>query len=163
LRSPSDRGMARSAAPTAPARDLTALAEFSPPRYSQPLWRGASQTDFERAMQRYSKGDYAAATPELLAALKADPANSAAQFFLGICYLMQGADDLGIARLKDTIALADSPEVEEAHYYLAKALLRKRDVNGAIAEVRQAIRLHGPRQREEQSLLESITEVRPSQ
>ena len=114
-------------------------------------------------MQRYSKGDYAAATPGLLAALKADPANSAAQFFLGICYLMQGLDDEGIARLKATIALEDSPELEEAHNYLAKALLRERDVNGAIAEVRQAIRLHGPRQRDEQSLLENITEVRSAQ
>jgi hypothetical protein len=46
---------------------------------------------------------------------------------------------------------------------LAKALLRKRDVNGAIAEVRQAIRLHGPRQRDDQSLLENITEVRSAQ
>jgi tetratricopeptide (TPR) repeat protein len=163
LRPASERGMARSAAPAATARDLTALAEFSPPRYSQPLWRGASQTGFEGAMQRYSKGDYAAATPGLLAALKADPANSAAQFFLGICYLMQGLDDEGIARLKATIALEDSPELEEAHYYLAKALLRERDVNGAIAEVRQAIRLHGPRQRDEQSLLENITEVRSAQ
>lgn len=163
LRPVPGRQVARPAASASASarRDLTALAEFSPPLYRQPRWRSPSQTGFERAMQLYSKGDYAAAAPRLRAALEADPANSAAQFFLGICYLMRGLEDQGIAGLRATIAIGDSPELEEAHFYLAKALLRKHDPAGAIAEVRRAIALRGPRQKEEQSLLDSITEVRP--
>ena len=148
----------------APARfafNRAALAMVSPPRYRQPQWRAASQTGFDLAMQLYSKGDYAGATPRLLAVLKGDRANSAATFFLGICHLMQGHDDDAIARLNATIALGDSPELEEAHFYLAKALLRKQDISGATSELRQAITLHGPRQSEERSLLESITKEAP--
>ncbi len=144
-----------------PALNLTALAMVSPPRYLQPQWRSAGPTGFDVAMQRYARGDYAAAAPGLLTVLERDPRNSAAGFFLGICYLMQGRDDEARAQLKATIALGDSPELEEAHFYLAKALLRKRDTSGAIAELRRAIRLHGPRQREERSLLESIQKEAP--
>jgi len=146
-----------------PSLNLTALALVSPPRYLQPQWRAAGQTDFDLAMRRYTRGDYAGATPGLLAALKDDPENSAAGFFLGISYLMQDRDNEAVAQLKAVIRLGDSPELEEAHFYLAKALLRKPDVSGAVAELRQAIRLHGPRQPEERRLLESVQEARTEQ
>ncbi|MGB7760475.1 MAG: tetratricopeptide repeat protein [Bryobacteraceae bacterium] len=167
LRPVSEREAGQSAAssgthfPARPTLDLTALAMVSPPRYSQPRWRAAGQTGFDLAMQHYARGDYAGATPGLLAVLEGDPGNSAAGFFLGICYLMQGRDDEAIKRLRATIALQDSPELEEAHFYLAKALLRKQDISGAIAELRQAIALHGSRQPEERSLLESLNKETP--
>jgi len=153
---------ARSTAPAARSRDLAALAEFTPPRYLRPSWRAAGQTSFDRAMERYSRGDYRGATPGLLEATNADPTNSAAQFFLGICYLMQGSDKQAIARLNRTIALGESPELEEAHFYLGKALLGQQDVSGAAAELRNAIALDGPRRREEQSLLRSLGKVCPA-
>jgi tetratricopeptide (TPR) repeat protein len=165
----SDRKLAGSAVPSAvssPARsalNLTALARISPPRYSQPQWRSAGQTGFDLAMQRYSRGDYAGAAPGLLAVVRDDRGNTAAEFFLGISYLMQGRTEDGIAHLKATVALGESPELEEAHFYLAKALLGKQDVSGATAQLRQAIALRGPRQREEQSLLKGIAEVLPTQ
>jgi TolA-binding protein len=138
---------------------LAVMASITPPHYSRPRWRVAGETGFDMAMQRYSKGDYAAAIPGLVAVLKGDQTNTAAQFFLGICYLMQGRDDEGIMHLQATIALGDSPELEEAHFYLAKALLRKQDASGAAAELRKALGMHGSHQTEEQSLLKSITEV----
>jgi TolA-binding protein len=158
-------GWAAASGTYSPARSAlnpTALAMVEPPRYSQPHWRAAGQTGFDLAMQRYTRGDYAGATPGLLAVVKGDRGNSAAGFFLGICSLMQGLDDEAIAQLKAVIALGESPELEEAHLYLAKALLRKQDVPGAIAELRQAIGLHGPRQLEERSLLESIAKEAPT-
>jgi tetratricopeptide (TPR) repeat protein len=145
-----------------PSINLTALAAISPPHYLQPRWRAAGQTSFDLGMQSYTGGDYAAATPGLLAALKGDPRNSAAGFFLGICYLMQGRDDAAIAQLKATIAIGDSPELEEAHFYLAKALLRRHDIAGAVVELREAVAQHGPRLAEEQSLLKDIQEARPA-
>jgi TolA-binding protein len=152
----------RTHTPARPNPNLTALAMVSPPSYSSARWRSAGQTGFDLAMQRYSRGDYAGATPGLLRAQQGDPRNSAAGFFLGICYLMQGRDDEAIYRLRATVALGDSPELEEAHFYLAKALLRKQDIAGAIAELRQAAALHGPRQFEERNLLESIQRETPS-
>jgi hypothetical protein len=98
----------------------------------------------------------------LLAVVKADRENSAASFFLGICYLLEGRDSDGIARLRDTITLGDSPELEEAHFYLAKALLRQHDRSGARAELERAIALKGPRLAEEESLLRNLEEVAPS-
>jgi len=152
------RGESARATPAArPALDLAALATVLPPRYIQPRWRAAGPADFDVAMQRYSSGDYAGAPPRLFAAWQADPGNSAAAFFLGICYLMQGHDDQAIPQLKATIALGDSPELEESHFYLAKALLRKRDIAAAIGELRNAVRLHGPRELEERSLLDTLT------
>jgi tetratricopeptide (TPR) repeat protein len=150
------REVARSTTVARPALNLMALATVTPPRYLQPQWRAAGPTVFDVAMQRYSRGDYAGATPELVVAAKADPGNSAAAFFLGICYLIENRDDEAIAQLKATIALGDSPELEEAHFYLAKALLRKQDIRGSIAELRRAEAMHGSRQLEERNLLESV-------
>lgn len=159
---PVSGGIASRAKVTArPALNLTALAAIAPPRYSQPQWRAAGPTAFDVAIERYTRGDYAGATPDLLVASKADPGNSAASFFLGICYLMQNRDDEAIAQLKATIASGDSPELEESHFYLAKALLRKRDSAGAVDELRRAVELRGPRQAEERSLLDSITREAP--
>ncbi|MGO9228239.1 MAG: tetratricopeptide repeat protein [Bryobacteraceae bacterium] len=163
LRSAAGPEAARATPAAHPTLNLTALAMVSPPRYLQPRWRAAGPTSFDVAMLRYSSGDFAGATPGLLVAAKGDPGNSAAAFFLGICYLMQNRDDEAIAQLKATIALGDSPELEEAHFYLAKALLRKQNVPGAIAELRQAVAVHGPRQLEERNLLENIVrEARPA-
>ena len=151
----------RATAAVRPTLDLTALATVLPPRYVQPQWRAAGPTVFDVAMQRYARGDYAGATPDLVVAAKSDPGNSAASFFLGICYLMQNRDDDAVAQLKATIALGDSPELEEAHFYLAKALLRKRDLSGALAELRLAEAMHGPRRAEERSLIETIAPGAP--
>jgi tetratricopeptide (TPR) repeat protein len=150
------REAARATASASPALDLTALAAVVPPRYTQPQWRAAGPTVFDVAIERYSRGDYSGATPDLVVAAKSDPANAAAAFFLGICYLVGSRDDEAIAQLKATIALGDSPELEEAHFYLAKALLRKRDLGGAVAELRLAEAMHGPRQAEERSLIAKI-------
>ena len=93
-----------------------------------------------------------------MVAAKSDPTNAAASFFLGICYLIQNRDDDAVAQFKATIALGDSPELEEAHFYLAKALLRRQDLSGALAELRLAEAMHGPRQAEERSLIEKLTQ-----
>jgi tetratricopeptide (TPR) repeat protein len=151
------REASRATASARPALDLTALAAVLPPRYTQPQWRAAGPTVFDVAIERYSRGDYAGATPDLVVAAKSDPANAAAAFFLGICYLIESRDDEAVAQLKSTIALGDSPELEEAHFYLAKALLRKQDLRGALAELRLAEAMHGPRLAEERSLIEKIT------
>jgi TolA-binding protein len=60
------------------------------------------------------------------------------KFFLGICFLLSGQTDEGIAELKKTIAIGDSAYLGEAHFYLAKGLLRQGDIKGARQELKAA-------------------------
>ena len=54
------------------------------------------------------------------------------------------------------MALGDTPFLEDAHFYLAKALLRQKDVNAAQAELKAVVTLKGMRSREAQQLLNDI-------
>jgi len=110
-------------------------------------------------MQHYLEGNYRAAIPGLRAAVKLNPEAMDANFFLAVCRLLEGQTNAAIAGLRRTIALGDSPFSEEAHFYLAKAYLRKADLVSAKGELDQAIRLHGERQQEVQQLLEEIKKL----
>jgi tetratricopeptide (TPR) repeat protein len=144
--------------PAAPARaeSLALLAKIEPPRYSTLVMRGDGQQAFRDAMRSYSDGNYNGAIPVLLAVAEKDPRHSAAQFYLGICYLMLGRNDEAIARLKNVVALGDTPELEDAHIALAKAFLREANTAGAEEELRQTIVLSGDRKAEAQGLLDRL-------
>ena len=88
------------------------------------------------------------------AALAPDAAHI--RFFLGISHLMAGQDIAAIAELRATTALGDSPYLEEAHWYLAKALLRQKRLAAAEAELRTLIRLQGTGTTEARTLLAAI-------
>lgn len=144
--------------PAAPARaeSLALLAKLEPPRYSALVMRGDGQQAFREAMRSYSDGNYNGAVPVLLAIAERDPRHSAAQFYLGISYLMLGRNDEAIARLKNVIALGDTPELEDAQIALAKAFLRQANTAGAEEQLRQAIALGGDRKAEAQGLLDQL-------
>ncbi|MGO9093824.1 MAG: hypothetical protein ACLQGV_01250 [Bryobacteraceae bacterium] len=95
-----------------------------------------------------------------MAVAEKDPQNSAAQFYLGVCYLMGGHDTEAMERLRKTIALGDSPELAYAHLFLAKALLRGNDAAAAELELRQAMALDGEQKAEAQRLLERLEAMR---
>ena len=75
------------------------LARVEPPAYAAPVLRGGTtvNTEFRTAMEKYRQGVYAAAIPGLLEAARTDAQDTDAQFFLGICYLMDGQTDAGIS------------------------------------------------------------------
>lgn len=77
----------------------------------------------DRAMRVYQAGDWSRAAELLDRALRSDP-EPALHFFRGVSLLM--ADDPEAARLPLAAALVppDGPYAPEAHFYLAKALLR---------------------------------------
>jgi len=77
-------------------------------------------------------------------------------FFLGISHLMLGQDDAAIAGLRATIALGDSPYLEEAHWYLAKAFLRRNDLRAAETQLRTLIDLRGSGRAEARRLLTQV-------
>lgn len=139
-----------------PSLDL--LARVDPPPYTPPALRGAAKEDtrFRDAMEKYRQGQFAAAIPGLLAATEADPKSADPQFFLGICYLMDGRTDEAIAHLRATIDLGPTLDVEMAYFYLAKALLREKETVRAEGELERVIALHGDLESQSRELLAQL-------
>lgn len=125
---------------------LSVLAEFEPPPYMAPTLRGATDEATERfqtGMRDYLEGRYGQAIPDLQAAARLNPKAANIRFFLGICFLLTGKTDAGSDELEKTIALEDSAYLEEAHFYLAKACLRKGNAGGARVELEKVIKSQG--------------------
>jgi TolA-binding protein len=144
--------------PTAPP--LEELARVEPPPYSEMVLRGAEdegQEAFRTAMQNYSKEDYAKAIPGLRAAVKASPQNPSFNFYLGACYLLTGQTDPAIVSFRKTISLGNPAYSESAHFYLAKAYLKKKDVSAAEEELHKTVQLHGSRETEAEEILRELS------
>ena len=62
-----------------------------------------------------------------------------------------GQDDAAIDQLRATIALGDSAYLEDAHFYLAKAFLRRKDLGAAETQLKKLIELRGSRSDEAQA------------
>lgn len=149
------------AQPAGSGPSLDLLARVVPPVYTVPTLRGGptGSSRFREGMAQYRVGNYEAAIAALTAAAAADPKSADPQFFLGICYLLTGRPDLAIARLRATIDLGDSLDLEMAHFYLAKALLSQKDVVRAEAELERTIALHGDLERQSRDLLDQIRKL----
>ena len=146
------------APPSTSGPSLDLLARVEPPGYTAPTLRGApaETARFRDGMAQYRLGNYEAAIAALTEAATADPKSADVQFFLGICYLLTGNTDQAIARLRATINLGDSLDLEMAHFYLAKAFLRDNDVPRAEAELERAIAMHGDLEQQSRTLLDQI-------
>lgn len=128
------------------ARSLEELARVEPPPYSGVVLRGAedeSHETFHKAMQFYVKGDYAHAIPGVRAAAKANPQSASFNFYLGACYLLAGQTNPAIVSFRQTVSLGDPAYSESAHFYLAKAYLRKKEVARAKDELQKTVQSHG--------------------
>ena len=176
LLSPSNRGETTRVAPSsaqvleqpaprepdpavAPGLSLEQLARVEPPLYQPLRLRGAPDDAtalFQRGMERYRETDYGGAVANLRAAAELDPDAAHVRFFLGISHLMLRQDDAAIDSLRATIALGDSAYLEEAHSYLAKAFLRRKDVRGAEAHLNEVIRLGGSGSSDARRLLSQL-------
>lgn len=128
------------------APSLEELARVEPPPYSSVVLRGAedeSHETFHKAMQYYVKGDYERAIPGVRTAVKASPGNASFSFYLAACYLLAGQTDLAIVSFRKTVSLGDPAYSESAHFYLAKAYLRKKEVARAKDELQKTVQFHG--------------------
>ena len=149
--------------PVAVVPSLEQLARFAPPVYTPPRLRGApdeATAHFLRGMESYRNADYGGAIADLRLAAAADPDAPHIHFFLGIAHLAEGQHDAGMARLRGTIAIGDSPYLEDSHFYLAKALLARRDLAGAEAQLNRVIQLRGPMSDEARRLLNQVRTLR---
>jgi hypothetical protein len=136
------------------AAEWQMLAQVAPPRYTASNLRSASGNGEERfraAMAKYSARDYQAAA-EGLRGLE----TAAARFYLGISDLMTGNSDEAVTHLRDTVGMGETPYLEEAQFFLAKALLGKKDAAGARLALEQTVALTGDREVEARRLLEQV-------
>lgn len=127
-------------------RVLQELARVEPAPYDPLTFRGVQDqatTRFLRGMEAYRHADYRSAVIELRRAEELEPDAAHICFFLGVSHLLTGDDTSAIDRLRATIALGDSPYLEEAHLYLARAFLRQRNVAAAETQLKQLIALGG--------------------
>lgn len=149
--------------PAVDVPSLTELALVLPPGYTPAILRGVEDDAtrrFREAMQRYVQGDYAGAATGLraAAAFNADAPDIA--FFLGISFLLTGETAAAIEQLRRTIALGESPYLEEARFYLAKAYLRQGDLQAAESELGNTVELRGDREKEARELLQKVEALR---
>ena len=142
---------------------LQQLAKVEPPLYEPRRLRDVpdeATKRFQTGMEHYRKADYALAVDDLHESARLDPDAPHILFYLGISHLMLNHEDAAIAGLRATIALGDSPYLEEAHLYLAKAFLRRHDLRAAEIELKKLIDLRGSWSGEAQRLLTQVERLK---
>jgi tetratricopeptide (TPR) repeat protein len=135
---------------------LARLARVDPPRFSPGVLRGATDeatASFQEGMKAYVAGDYGAAIRSLRKAARLDTERSDIAFFLAASELLAGNTADAVGEFVRTIAMEDTPFLEEAHFYLAKAYLAQGDADRARAELVRVRSLQGERVSEAGELL----------
>jgi TolA-binding protein len=138
---------------------LAVLAVVQAPPYTPAILRGAldePERRFREAMRLYVNRDYAGAKPELRVAAALDRERPDIAFFLGICALLTDESVTATTELRRTIALGESPYLEEAHFYLAKSHLRRGELSAAAAQLKATVRLRGEREKEAREMLKKL-------
>ncbi len=79
-----------------------------------------------------------------------------ALFYLGISQLMTDQPDKAIATLSGLARIEATPYLEESHWFLAKAFLKKQDLVSAQKELETVVTLNGPHLDEARRDLEAI-------
>jgi tetratricopeptide (TPR) repeat protein len=114
-------------------------------------------------MRQYTRGNYAACISGLRAALKLEPDAPDARFYLGINYLLTSNKEKAIEELRRTAELGDTPYLDGAHFYLAKAYLRENDLTHAEDELKKTIGIHRSYEVEAGNLLRELRSIREGQ
>jgi tetratricopeptide (TPR) repeat protein len=142
---------------TAPAipESLTTLARFDPPPYVSLRVRG-DEDRFESAMERYVRGDYAAAAERLRALATRRPASPNVLFYLGVSELMIGRPAAAISALQSAVNNGGREQAEHAQFLLAKAWLAQSRPAEARAALEACANLQGAHAREAGELLKKI-------
>jgi TolA-binding protein len=153
-------GAPSSATPAPPVVALSVLARVEAPAYLPATQLRAAPSEaaerFDAAMRRYVDGDYAGAIPGLRAAAGLRPEAPQYAFFLGVCQLLADQVDPAVADFQRAIALGESPFLEEAHFYLAKARLRQGNLPAARNELTRTIERRGRLENEARQLLAQV-------
>jgi tetratricopeptide (TPR) repeat protein len=145
-------------------RVIAYLAAVEPPVYIESMRHGpdnAAYQAFRAAMEPYNVKDYQKAAEALRAAAQLDRKAPAPRFYLAICERALDKTDDAIADLHAVIDLGNTPYLEDAHFFLAKALLATGDLRAAREELFRAIRIAGDRLDEARRVLDQLEAQMP--
>ncbi len=138
------------------------MVQVDRPPFSVPALRSVPDSatrQFYSAMEPYQRNDYPAAIQSLKKFLDGSPKNVRpyidAEFFLGACYLLTNQADNASTTLEPVLA-AESPYLEEAHFLMADAWLKKGDPDHARVELEKVIAMGGDLKTRAQALLASL-------
>lgn len=123
---------------------------------------GAGGALFQSAMVEYVEKRYNDAADKLETIVTGEPKAADANFYLGICRLMQGQPRQSIAPLR---AVLDAPAgrlTQSAHFYLAKAYLQMSNLAQAEEEMQAAAAIPGRLTAEARSVAARIEALRKS-
>ena len=162
--------------PPAPEPQLLAsnvdLGAVNPLAYRPSVMRGGDEESserFQQAMQSYVKRDYRQTVAGLVSIPMAVPGSgrsqdhvtdAGVQLYLGISHLMLNQDGDAVRSLRRAASYGDTPYLENADFYLAKALIRQKQYTAAVDQLERTVRLKGDRQAEAQHLLEQLNQLR---
>ena len=113
---------------------------------------------FQRGMEKYADSDYEESIRLLREAERLDPSHLPTRFHLGVSYLMAMQTDFAIRQLSSLAALEGNPYREESHWYLAKAHLRKSDLNAARKDLETVAAMKGRHAAEAQEALRMLSQ-----
>jgi TolA-binding protein len=139
--------------------DLRAPGAIQPPRFDPPRLREsptASRRTFLQAMEHYQRGEWQGALAGLETAAQQDPKAAPAHFFLGVCSLQLDRNADAVRHFANVVKLGESPYLEDAHFFLAKAHIRAGDLASAGRELQTVIALDGDRRAEAATLLSQL-------
>jgi len=140
---------------------LVAASEVEAPPYEPRTLRsvtGEGEIAFQKAMVAYQEGDLGTAIPGLEDAVALDETLDKALFYLGASYLLENQPEEAIDSLSRVVAMEDSPYLEWAHFYRAKAHLRLGDLDAALADLSEVISVGGELQTRAEEVLEQISD-----
>jgi len=147
------------AAPAPGASSLAELARVEAPPWTPTRLRGPeseASRRFRDAMEPYAKGDWGAALPLLREAARLQPEAADAAFYRGACALLVGHREEAVESLRRVVALGETPFLEEARFYLAKAYLGAGEIEPARQELNAVVGLDGERRETARQILERL-------
>lgn len=125
------------------------------PAYVETTMRGAGDflEAFRRGMAAYQREDYQAAVQELTRAQTENPENVPTAFYLGLSGLAAGNPSDAARQLSNVVLRGNTPYLEEARWYLAKAYFRLGKIEAARQQLEAVREMDGAfRQDAEQNL-----------
>ncbi len=92
-----------------------------------------TEEKLQDALQGYDAGDFKAALAQLQEILAAEPDNTTAQFYAGVCYLQLKDAPNALANLEKILAANDQRLMEPAQWYAALAYVQRNELAKARA------------------------------
>ena len=114
---------------------------------------------FQSAIALYNSQKYRDAAAEFRTIANSEPDFAPAKFYLGISLLLAGDHIAGIEVLRDLTDSGDSPYLQRARFYLAKALIGEHDLRRAQEQLQAIVARHGDLEKQALALL---SEIKPS-